>query len=96
MGGVQRSDEIGQHTHSRVVASSEQAGASVEQSGKVVTCQSVQATSVSSEQDFSTAGQVDSRLRASLNPKSTHVLTLLHANDNLLTAILERKKKANL
>ena len=54
----------------------------------------VQATSASSKQDFSSAGQFVSRLRDSLNPKTTRVLTLLHANDDLLTSILERKKKA--
>ena len=56
----------------------------------------VQATSASSEQDFSIAGQVVSRLRASLNPKTMRVFTLLHANDDLLTAILERKKKISM
>ena len=56
----------------------------------------VQAMSASSEQDFSSAGQVFSRLRASLNPEITRVLTLLHANDDLLTAILERKKKGSM
>ena len=56
----------------------------------------VQATSASSRQDFSTAGLVVSRLRASLNPKTTGGLTLLHANDDLMTAILERKKKASM
>ena len=56
----------------------------------------VQATSASSEQDFSTAGQLVSRLRSSLNSKIMLMLTLLHANDDLLTAILERKKKASM
>ena len=53
----------------------------------------VQAKFSSSERDFSSAEQVVSRLIARLNPKTTRVLTLLHANDDLLTAILERKKK---
>ena len=56
----------------------------------------VKATSASSKLDFSSAKQVVSRLRASLNPEITRVLTLLHANDDLLTAILERKKKASM
>ena len=53
----------------------------------------VQATSVRSEGEFSAAGQVISRLRANLNPKRTRALTLLHANDDLLTAVLEKRKK---
>ena len=53
----------------------------------------VQAMSMSSKQDFGAAGQVASRLIASLNPNTKHVLTLLHANDDLLTAILKTKKK---
>ena len=61
----------------------------MEQSLKVV---AVQAMSASREQDFSAAGQVVSRLRAKLNPKTTCVLNLLHANDHLLTVILEIKK----
>ena len=56
----------------------------------------VQAKFSSSERDFSSAEQVVGRLRARLNPKTTRVLTLLHANDDLLTAILERKKKASM
>ena len=52
----------------------------------------VQTKSVSSEQDFSAARLVVSRLRASLNPKTARVLTLLHANDDLLIAILKERK----
>ena len=56
----------------------------------------VQAMSASSKQDFNAARQLVSKLRASLNPKTTRVFTFLHANDNLLAAILERKKKASM
>ena len=54
----------------------------------------VQPMSANSQQDFSAAGQVFSRLRASFNPNTIRTLTLLHAHDDLLTAILERKKKS--